>query len=180
MGLPLLRTGLLICCAAVLSSCARFSHQVAPEEPHGLLQISLRDDRAGDVEYRVAKSIDGIRVPAWKPQEYRVKPGRHMVVFEEMRVVERVYAPMSVGFSTSGSPVTEEPAEVVLSDEGGIESVNAPPQAFTAGPVPVRLRGRAVESYDVRFPVVVREGYRYVLDGYKAEEIPLTETGAAR
>jgi hypothetical protein len=116
--------------------------------------------------YREFKSIDGKKPWLWGGLEYRVTPGEHRVVFEEVRVTQRVYEPMMVGIGSVDQPTSD----VWLSDTGQIADVtHGNPMGILGEPVRLHMPDR--ETRDVEFKVRVEAGDRYVLDGYQVRKV---------
>lgn len=136
--------------------CARFQHQTAETEPHGLICLAeYADPQSGR---GVVERVDGL--PVRPGHEYRVTPGDHAVTVVFVDTVTDTYEP--VGFSM-GSARPDPPPEVTVSQDGGVSSTgtSSPFEAFE--PMTLKVQSRRVRHAD--YTIRVRPGWRYELDG---------------
>ena len=148
----------------LLASCASFQNQTGEHEPHGRVTIVKRDDFRN--ERGRVKSLDGL--PATPGQTYRVRPGGHEVTVEFTETVIETADP--VNYTLFGSPSTDEPADVRLSQSGGMSVTGQQP--FTPGAQPVRLSVENRRTRTRAVPFTVKAGRHYELDGSAVMEVP--------
>jgi hypothetical protein len=79
--------------ALVLSGCARFEHQTSLSEPHGVLRFGVVSEPSASV-----KSFDGLSLSAGR--EYRVKPGKHELVYQISESSVKIEKPVDLGIAT--------------------------------------------------------------------------------
>lgn len=151
-------------CSLLLASCASFQNQTGEHEPHGRVTVVKREDFRN--ERGRVKSLDGLAVTPG--QSYRVKPGTHQVTVEFTETVIETADPVS--YTLFGSPSTEEPADVMLSQSGGMSVTGQQP--FTAGTQPVRLSVENRRTRTRTIPLTVKAGRHYELDGSTVMEVP--------
>jgi hypothetical protein len=135
----------------VVAGCARFGHQTSESEPHGVLRFASSSDR---YEEQVAvKTFDGLPVSA--ERDYRVRPGRHELVY---RVVERAVETYDPNFLGAGK-TPDKPADPAAAPAGST-NVTAAAGRRAAGASVVRRRTRYLTN-----SISIDAGWLYEVDG---------------
>ena len=73
--------------ALLAAGCVRFGHQTSQAEPHGIVQFVSPPDRYAEQPF--VKTFDGLPVSAGP--EYRVRPGPHELVFQQVDTTVEIH-----------------------------------------------------------------------------------------
>lgn len=136
----------------LLLGCAQFEHQTAQSEPHCLVRIANASDSGG--AHGAVNKFDGRSVREGK--EYRVTPGRHLVIIQYAETVLANYKPLSIGMRSSEAVDVRVPT----SGRASVSGVNP-----NSGMQPVNL---SFEDRRLRYAtnsITLEAGWRYELDG---------------
>ena len=163
-----MRLIVILCSAALITSCARFDHQAAHSEPHAVLNIAPPPTES-DLEHRIVKLVDGL--PVSTGRSYRITPGSHSVVVRVVEKTSETYRPYGIGAGTQGAHAGHVPgtADVAISDTG---RVTADPGHPVAGAhlVNVSVAGRRI-TY-LTNSIAAQPGWSYECDGYEVRQRP--------
>ena len=163
-----IRLNVILGIGLLLAGCAQFQHQTGEAEPHALVTIVKPGNSPG--HQGMVKKLDGLPVSAG--QSYRVKPGTHAVLVEFVEsVVESAESARMTLFSAGNMPPElEQPANVHLSQSGGMSVTGQQPFAVMQ---PVNLSVENRRTRTTTQSISVKAGWHYELNGKLVTEKPI-------
>jgi hypothetical protein len=165
--IPQVRLNVILGFGLLLAGCAQFQHQTGESEPHALVTVVKPGNSPGP--FGEVKSLDGLPVSAG--QAYRVKPGTHTVVVQFVETVTETSQRYTATLFHAGNapPLEEQPANVHLSQTGGVSVTGQQPFA-TMQPANLSVEDRRTRT--TTQSISVKAGWHYELKGNLVTEKP--------